>query len=175
MPDRSVDPGRLHSEGVTSRLQYPLKIDRYQRPYVWGDKKVRQLLNDLKSHDHDRAYYLGSILLHERNSENKQVLFVIDGQQRLTTLLLLYRKLFPERIDRERMKLSYYHQASFRNIQSAHDLIEEWRNHETSENPIQDTLEDVEITIIKTDDLDLAFTFFDSENSRGVQLQSDGL
>jgi len=168
--------GEIHTHTHEKELRYPLKIDRYQRPYVWSEKKVRQLLEDLKSHNETKgAYYLGSILLHENSSEDKSGLYVIDGQQRLTTLLLLYRILFKGKINSEIIKLSYYHQESFKNIQSAKELIETHLSGEEIKDEIRDTLLELEITIIKTDDIDLAFTFFDSQNSRGVRLRATDL
>lgn len=74
-------------------------IDYYQREYKWETRQVRELLEDLSdkfldSHDsanpreavqHYGHYFLGSIILSLRG-HNK---FIIDGQQRLTTLTLL--------------------------------------------------------------------------------------
>ncbi len=74
-------------------------IDYYQRDYKWQKKHVNELLNDLTerflaSYDpaHERSevadyenYFLGSVILSEKNKKN----YIIDGQQRLTTLTLL--------------------------------------------------------------------------------------
>lgn len=74
-------------------------IDYYQRDYKWEKKHVNELLNDLTekflgSYDpkDDRSeiqnydnYFLGSIILCEKN----KIKYIIDGQQRLTTLTLL--------------------------------------------------------------------------------------
>jgi hypothetical protein len=77
-------------------------VDYYQREYKWQTKQVSELLDDLadkflQSYDpkHDRTavesyghYFLGSIIISDKNGHK----FVIDGQQRLTslTLLLIY-------------------------------------------------------------------------------------
>jgi len=77
-------------------------IDYYQREYKWTEKQVQELLDDLVSHfqqdyetTHSRElirnyghYFLGSIIISEKGSGN----FIVDGQQRLTslTLLLIY-------------------------------------------------------------------------------------
>lgn len=166
--------GGLHEPGYKNRLYHPLKIDRYQRPYVWSEKKVRQLIEDLKSHGNDKgAYYLGSILLHENLNEDKEGLFVIDGQQRLTTLMLLYKELYNGTITTDKLDLSYFHRESFKNIKLAQGLINDLVSD--SRQSLTETFEELEITIIKTNDLDLAFTFFDSQNSRGVRLRSTDL
>ncbi|MBM4046177.1 MAG: DUF262 domain-containing protein [Planctomycetes bacterium] len=77
-------------------------IDYYQREYKWRDKQVRELVDDLTSKfleeyapSHPRKkvadyphYFLGSIIISKKDSGS----FIVDGQQRLTslTLLLIY-------------------------------------------------------------------------------------
>lgn len=77
-------------------------IDYYQREYKWGKDHIIALLEDLEGkflsnyeEGHTRKkvqgyshYFLGSIVISYKNNQN----FVIDGQQRLTslTLLLIY-------------------------------------------------------------------------------------
>jgi hypothetical protein len=74
-------------------------IDYYQREYKWKTKQVTELIDDLtgkfrESHeeDNDRSavsdyahYFLGSVIISDKEGEK----FIIDGQQRLTTLTLL--------------------------------------------------------------------------------------
>jgi uncharacterized protein with ParB-like and HNH nuclease domain len=74
-------------------------IDYYQREYRWQDKQVRELVDDLtgkflenyqSGHARNEVekyshYFLGSIIISERDLEK----FIVDGQQRLTTLTLL--------------------------------------------------------------------------------------
>jgi hypothetical protein len=74
-------------------------IDYYQREYKWQTKQTLELLGDLADaflDDHDPSqareevatyghYFLGSIIVSVKDSKK----FVIDGQQRLTTLTLL--------------------------------------------------------------------------------------
>jgi len=65
-------------------------IPIYQRNYAWGKKEIEQLINDINDYVKDNNlknnYYIGSLIVHNRN-DNK--LEVIDGQQRLTTLFIL--------------------------------------------------------------------------------------
>ena len=76
-------------------------IPDYQRPYAWTEEQCQTLWDDLyafaipdddysRFHDTDE-YFLGSIVTF-KNDDNQ--LEVIDGQQRLTTLLLLFRALY---------------------------------------------------------------------------------
>jgi len=59
-------------------------IPLYQRAYAWTDVEIEQLIDDILEHTGEH-YYIGSLIVYKRNSEFE----VIDGQQRLTTLLLL--------------------------------------------------------------------------------------
>ena len=79
-------------------LSHTLELDSYQRPYVWTQEKVEQLIEDLLEHQKQRQekkadqpdtpdYYMGTLLLHNKDKDEK--LFVSDGQQRLTTLCIL--------------------------------------------------------------------------------------
>lgn len=63
-------------------------IPLYQRDYAWGREEIYQLLRDL-SQTGERTYYLGTLVVMQRGD----MLEVVDGQQRLTTLTLLYRYL----------------------------------------------------------------------------------
>lgn len=77
------------------------EIPDFQRPYSWGKDEVNQLFQDLYEawKETKRSYYLGPIILVEdhpkqqEKSDEKQKnkrLKIIDGQQRLTTLTILY-------------------------------------------------------------------------------------
>jgi len=75
-------------------------IDYYQREYKWGTEQVTELVSDLTSKfldDYEPGdarsavegyghYFLGSIILSSKEAK----MFVADGQQRLTTLTLLF-------------------------------------------------------------------------------------
>lgn len=65
-------------------------VPDYQREYVWRDKEVTQLLEDINEQvdsGTDREYFIGTILV--APTKERGHLDVIDGQQRLTTLFLL--------------------------------------------------------------------------------------
>ena len=59
-------------------------IPLYQRAYAWTDVEIEQLIDDILEHTGEH-YYIGSLIVYKRGHEFE----VIDGQQRLTTLLLL--------------------------------------------------------------------------------------
>jgi hypothetical protein len=69
---------------------FEFSIPDYQRPYSWGTEQSLQLLDDLTEaldRNLDEPYFLGSIVLVREGDRHAQV---IDGQQRLTTLSLLF-------------------------------------------------------------------------------------
>lgn len=86
-------------------------IDYYQREYRWQKKQVAELIHDLhekfgNSHHpgNDRSdvenygqYFLGSIIVSNKNGHK----FIIDGQQRLTTLTLLLIHIYKQLPDAE--------------------------------------------------------------------------
>ncbi|WP_420572480.1 DUF262 domain-containing protein [Kordia sp.] len=69
-------------------------IPAYQRPYSWGYDQCIQLFNDLfEAFRSDEEYFIGNIII-AKSESTKDKLEVIDGQQRLTTLLLLIKVLY---------------------------------------------------------------------------------
>jgi len=74
------------------------RIPEYQRPYIWGRDEIDDLLDDLSfAHDKkpDQEYFLGSLVYQSKKAgsvpdqqfdEND----LLDGQQRMTTLLMLF-------------------------------------------------------------------------------------
>src|SRR5450759_4180760 len=74
---------------------YQFEIPEYQRPYAWTTEQAEELFSDLVSAMQDsRAsgvssqYFMGSIVLIKNDREPKS--FVVDGQQRLSTLTMLF-------------------------------------------------------------------------------------
>ncbi|MGB0127793.1 MAG: DUF262 domain-containing protein, partial [Rhodocyclaceae bacterium] len=65
-------------------------VPDYQREYVWTEKEVHQLLDDVGEQidaGSTREYFIGTVLVSP--TEQKNHYEVIDGQQRLTTFFLL--------------------------------------------------------------------------------------
>ena len=69
-------------------------IPQFQRPYVWDKHNCDDLWADIsgfrESEGENEQFFLGSIVLYQEDNR----WCVIDGQQRLTTLLLLIKALF---------------------------------------------------------------------------------
>lgn len=72
--------------------EFDYEIPSYQRPYAWTEDESGELFDDLydfyTAEDEDEQYFLGSIVLVKE--EDKPLSEVIDGQQRLTTLTILF-------------------------------------------------------------------------------------
>jgi len=76
-------------------------IPDYQRPYAWEEGQCQTLWDDIfafafpdnncDKFDSNEEYFLGSIVTFENENNKKEV---IDGQQRLTTLMLLLRAFY---------------------------------------------------------------------------------
>ena len=109
--ERSIDGVAKTVAGVLANQKY--SIDYYQREYKWESKQMAELVADLTTKfldlyepDHARkdvanypGYYLGSIIISQKGSEP----FIVDGQQRLTSLTLLLtflRRLQQDRVDK---------------------------------------------------------------------------
>ena len=64
-------------------------VPSYQRHYVWEEDNINALLEDIKDNylvRNDEEYFLGSYIIQSRNDNND----LLDGQQRITTLFLLF-------------------------------------------------------------------------------------
>lgn len=76
-------------------------IPDYQRPYAWDEEQCQTLWDDIflfsfpdnnyEAFDENEEYFLGSIVTY-KNEDGKSE--VIDGQQRLTTLMLILRAFY---------------------------------------------------------------------------------
>lgn len=86
--------GILHKQGYS--------IEDYQREYRWEEKHITDLLEDLteKFLNGEEHYFLGSIIINEENQKQ----FIIDGQQRLTSLTLLLIYIYRTLRDQEDLK-----------------------------------------------------------------------
>jgi hypothetical protein len=65
-------------------------VPDYQREYVWKDREVRQLLDDINEQvdgSDDSEYFVGTVLVSKQATSGNHE--VIDGQQRLTTFFLI--------------------------------------------------------------------------------------
>lgn len=88
---------QTRTESVASLLQDGLfEIPSYQRSYSWSESQLLDLLEDLVYLPDERTHFLGNIILDPRGEPFRTdrgrqfpVYDVVDGQQRLTTAMIL--------------------------------------------------------------------------------------
>lgn len=95
-PQGEIKSEKILVKDIFSRMWF--SIPEYQRPYVWGADEISELLDDLTfamTEKPDFEYFLGSFVFQSKaaSPEKKQKFDendLLDGQQRMTTLLLLF-------------------------------------------------------------------------------------
>lgn len=152
--------------------KYPnMLVPNYQRAYTWDKEKVAELLADWEEYLHKEpthSYYMGTLLLYyDKEKKNYEI---IDGQQRLTTLALIYYTIENKLLSGQ--DLSYNQMISAYNIannlnflRSKKELLQQFNE--------ADIFSKLDFTLIVSDNQDHAFSFFDSQNNRGVSLGVD--
>ncbi len=148
-------------------LHLNITIPEYQRIYSWEEKNVKRLLEDVSNIG--GTYRMGAIILHH----NDDKFAIIDGQQRLVTLSLLLRRLGYSKSPL--LKFCFNSSEAEQYVAYNRFLID---NYVTSHIPVgrQDLARkllrqlEFSVLIINTDHIDLAYTFFSNENSRGKSL-----
>ncbi|WJI94886.1 DUF262 domain-containing protein [Helicobacter pylori] len=121
-------------------------IPVYQRNYTWGEENCEKLLQDIISiSQNKKTHYMGSItyILHwiddEKSLRQLQEFVIIDGQQRVTTLMLLLKaietKIQNEGIKKEIDKLlnltgQRLRLKPIKSDKEAFDLVMQNRSHE---------------------------------------------
>ena len=99
MSKLNVDQKDIYS--LLSDRKADFLIPDYQRPYAWGEEECQTLWDDIftfafPNNNKDEfkesdEYFLGSIVMFKNDNEKSEV---IDGQQRLTTLMLFLRAFY---------------------------------------------------------------------------------
>ncbi len=85
----------LLKEYVSPRLLVP----SFQRNYAWNKKHVNELIESINENEKD--YFIGNILVQDMRNQD----LIIDGQQRITTILLIIKALEPK-LNASRKKLA---------------------------------------------------------------------
>ncbi|MBP7847335.1 MAG: DUF262 domain-containing protein [Burkholderiales bacterium] len=153
-----------------------LMIPEYQRPYKWSINNVSQLINDIKreSEKDVSAYRLGTIVLHKEYEKDgaNYWLNIVDGQQRTITLFLILKAL--KEIPTSNFNPNFTSEISKENIYNNNQFIEQ--NIATFDiQTINFLLNKCQVVFFILDDVSEAFQFFDSQNSRGKDLEPHDL
>ncbi|MBS7254607.1 DUF262 domain-containing protein [Flavobacterium branchiicola] len=154
-----------------------LHIPEYQRPYIWKEKQINQLLDSIIEHNsseiHEKPmYYLGSIILHQDGNFLK----IIDGQQRITTSLLLQKIKHPN----AKTGITYSSGISIENINYNLSYLKSINDKDIFDYRDFDVFDYIDfniinVTLIVTPTEDLAYTFFETQNTGGVRLDGSDI
>lgn len=154
--ERKIRPGRY-------------VIPAYQRKYAWESRQIGQLCRDLLHSANSRpdsAYHLGTLIFHR--DEGKDFFYVVDGQQRLTTISeLLRQRLFYKSPDSlsEKMCDQQFSDKDARRINA-----EFLKYAEADRNRILSALAKSTFVCIAVTDITEAFQLFSTQNGRGRPL-----
>lgn len=195
-PEQTTSRVDCEEKELLEVIRLPLELPEYQRPYKWGKKNVNELFIDLnsvieKSHQiKEYKYRLGSVILFKTNDSKYEI---VDGQQRLTTLMLIIgclnlKKLGCEIDNNQKQekgidldKMDDFVKNSFNKGEISQKHLSE--NYKLIKSKLQNErpkycqeLYDVlikNITFVQfiiTGDKAIAFQLFDSQNARGKEL-----
>ncbi|UOS59379.1 DUF262 domain-containing protein [Helicobacter pylori] len=91
-----MEPGKKSLKNIlVAEDEAYYQIPIYQRPYQWGKEQCEELLNDLFENYEDHGeddYFCGSLVFIQSDEGNKTY-DIVDGQQRLSTFILLAKVL----------------------------------------------------------------------------------
>ncbi|MGA4786739.1 DUF262 domain-containing protein [Nocardia sp. AB354] len=80
-----LDSETLYVKKLFSQ-EYFFRVPEYQRPFLWDEDNLSDLITDLLQADQSKDYFLGTLVLHHTGSCSYDI---VDGQQRLTALSIL--------------------------------------------------------------------------------------
>jgi len=111
------------------------RIPEYQRPYIWSSDEVNELLDDLtfaNNEKPDYEYFLGSFVFQSKRADpGSGMQFdendLLDGQQRMTTMLMLFaciRDLAQDEEAKKDCQSAIYQKGSqYRNVPERNRLV----------------------------------------------------
>lgn len=165
-------------------IKLPLAIPEYQRRYCWGPEQVALLLTDIeqqfKKNEVDKPdtppapLFLGTLILHQEADETTGTKdYLVDGQQRCLTLVLLLHALGQS----EPLAVKQLLAAKFPDSQSQQNLAANFKQIQrylTTERGLRldaaALLSKLQFVVISITSIDQAFAFFDSQNTSGKRL-----
>lgn len=177
------DLAQVTIETVEDIFNKLLTIPDYQRPYKWQTEHIKQLVDDIRSYfeqvqdgrtDGNAKCRLGTIVLHK----NEAGYDIVDGQQRLTSLFLLLYVLNnnEDPFNSKFLEQEFNHTQSMVNIRKNHQFlqsyIQELGDNDHLANFKTYILQNCDFAVVVLDNLDEAFQYFDSQNSRGKSLEA---
>nr|WP_313966134.1 DUF262 domain-containing protein [uncultured Porphyromonas sp.] len=177
---------------VDKLLVQNLVIPNYQRPYKWTGKNITELILDIQKSIEvkerypdfkDLKYRVGTVILYRESKaepcerKNDTEYAVVDGQQRLLSFLLLKRCLDPN-FTCKLLSDKFSDKVTKQNLHDNAQYIREWfssvddATKEAFNKALGNTLE---VVVLIVNELSEAFQLFDSQNTRGRELDPHDL
>ncbi len=162
-------------KSVDELLSVALEIPNYQRPYKWTDKNITELILDIQKSAEERLKYtnfkyrIGTVILFKNEKEKYEI---VDGQQRILSLLLLKLYLAPE-FECGLLEQEFSNKITQNNLHNNYITIKEWFSSidAAGKDKFRKAFNEIlEVVVITVDKLGEAFQLFDSQNTRGRAL-----
>lgn len=162
---------------IRDLVEKKLIIPEYQRPYRWNKQTVLTLFNDLFAayeNNPEKEYRIGTVILFNKDTEYE----IVDGQQRITTLALLF--LASGTDVKDNLLNLKYNDLSFDSLQTNYTILKNKFNTFSLKEKkyfveyIKEKCTMVQIVVDgnknEFEGRQEAFQFFDSQNTRGKSL-----
>ena len=91
-----MEAGKRNITAIFNRAN-KLSIPHFQRSYVWKEEQWDRFLDDMNyASGANLPYFMGSVILKQQQvpADQDNVRTIIDGQQRLTTVIIFFKALF---------------------------------------------------------------------------------
>lgn len=168
---------------INELLKMPLFIPNYQRPYKWSGRNIADLLSDIDNAIIDAAkhvnfkYRIGTIILNRVKEDGKETYGIVDGQQRILSLVLLLLYV-DDSFACELLNTKFTSKISQTNLHNNYRFIKDWFALKTAEyqERVKAALSTIlEVVVLIVDKEAEAFQLFDSQNTRGRALDPHDL
>lgn len=151
-------------------------IPEYQRIYCWKEKHVYQLWQDILTLEDGKPYHLGTIIFHKKEDNYE----IVDGQQRLITLTLIVQELNNASYQNSLLSQKLTSHEAEKYVAYNRFIINNYIDgisEEKKKSLLVRILTNIQFAVLKiySDTLDLAYTFFSSQNSKGKSLSDYNL
>lgn len=168
-------------KSINELLSMNLNIPDYQRPYKWDIQNIDDLflditnaISDAERYRTEFKYRIGTIILHKNKDD---IYDVVDGQQRIISLLLLKQYLEPDFIC-SILEKDFTNKTTQYNIHCNYAFVREWfslKSDDVKKGFVHAFENVLEVVVVCVDKVTEAFQLFDSQNTRGKALDPHDL
>ena len=165
-----------HIWSVDKLLKANLNIPSYQRPYKWSVKNITDLILDTQNSIEESRKYpnfkyrIGTVILYKNDNGEYEV---VDGQQRILSLLLLKLYFTPDFTCSILKNTKFSNKISQNNLHNNFTTIKEWFSsvEDGDKKLFVNAMKNIlEVVVIIVEKIKEAFQLFDSQNTRGRAL-----